>query len=668
MSVIDEVKQRVDIVDFISRYTTLERAGSRYKGLCPFHDERTPSFFVSPDHGSWRCFGACGTGGDIYEFVMRKENLSFRDALELLAQETGVELHGYDDDPGRQTRDRIFDINTAASAYFQEILQHHPAAESARAYLERRKIDQQIAEQFGIGFALDSWDGLRNHLTRLGYTLQDLLVAGVIKENAEGTSTYDAFRGRVVIPIRDRKGRVIGFGGRVLDDSAPKYLNTAETPVFHKSRVIFGLDLAEKAIREADKVVIVEGYMDVIAAHQHGFANVVACMGTAITGDQLQQLQRYTDNFVLALDADAAGQQATIRGLNQAREALKRVQKPRMSARGITFEQRLAANLQIVSMPDGSDPDDVIREDPQRWQQLIDEARPLLDFYFQIVVDQFDITSAAGKAAAVSALAPLIAELGDDVERSHYVQDLSNLVQIDLQTINSRVQAAGKTNQARQKRAGQSKAPPESFIPALDAPPFDADETAPFPYRANGNRAPVSPLNTEDHLLALLLHSPELFVWLASACDLLEIEALSTADFERAENREIYRTLKQFVSGDEPWDSESFQDELADPIHGHYGRIMAYAAGMPTTESNELREDTAKTLITLRRRRVDAKNNELKQLQTEAQHGRDQTSELEYGSISNQIARERSHLDRLVKRLNEVLFDRGRRTQGVLIQ
>ena len=248
------------------------------------------------------------------------------------------------------------------------------------------------------------------------------------------------------------------------------------------------------------------------------------------------------------------------------------------------------------------------------------------------------------------------------------MQDLSTLVQIDLQTINSRVQAAGKTNQARQKRAGQAKAPLESFMPALDAPPFDVDETPPFPYHANGRRPAVSPLNTEDHLLALLLHAPELFVWLASACDLLEIEALSTADFERAENREIYRTLKQFVSGDEPWDSESFQDELADQIHGHYGRIMAYAAGMPTSESNHLREDTAKTLITLRRRRVDAKNNELKQLQTEAQQNRDQSAELEYGSISNQIARERSHLDRLVKRLNEVLFDRGRRTQGVLIQ
>jgi DNA primase len=666
MSVIEEVKQRVDIVDFISRYTTLERAGSRYKGLCPFHDERTPSFFVSPDHDSWRCFGACGTGGDIYEFVMRKENLSFRDALELLAQETGVDLRSQDDDPSRQLRTKIFEINAAAEAYFCDTLQHHAAAADARAYLERRKIDQETRERFGIGFALDSWDGLRNHLTRLGHSLQDLLSAGVIKENAEGSSTYDAFRGRVVIPIRDRKGRTIGFGGRVLDDSVPKYLNTAETPVFHKSRVIFGLDLAEKALREADKVVIVEGYMDVIAAHQHGFTNVVACMGTAITSDQLQQLQRYTDNFVLALDADAAGQQATIRGLNQAREALKRVQKPRLSARGVTFEQRLAANLQIASMPEGSDPDDVIRQDPQRWQRLIDDARPLLDFYFQIVADQFDITSAAGKAAAVSALAPLIAELGDDVERSHYVQDLSKLVQIDLQTIDNQVRAAAKSDQARRRRAtapAQSEAGPPPFGPTSH---LDEALSRSLDDRVAMGVAPR--FSTEDHLLALLLHAPELFVWLAGACDRLQVDLLNTADFERAENREIYRTLKQFVVGDETWDSESFQDELPAAIHGHYGNIMAYTITMPASNGNELREDTAKALVNLRLRRLRGKNNEIQQLQTEAQQNNDQQAMLEYCSISNQIVREFSHLQRLKKQLNEVLFNRGRRTQGVLMR
>ena len=287
MTAIEEIKQRIDIVDFISRYTPLQRAGSSFKGNCPFHNERTPSFIVTPDRNSWYCFGACATGGDVFEFLMRKENLTFPEALEILAKEAGVELHGPGDDPARRQRTSIYEVNAAAAAYFQEILRHHPAAAAARAYLERRQIDAASAERFAIGFALDSWDGLRNHLLNLGHQPANLLAAGVIKENAEQTSTYDVFRGRVVIPIRDIKGRIVGFGGRVLDDAVPKYLNTPETALFHKSRAVYGIDLAQKAIRAADKVVIVEGYMDVIAADQHGFSNVVACMGTAITSDQL---------------------------------------------------------------------------------------------------------------------------------------------------------------------------------------------------------------------------------------------------------------------------------------------------------------------------------------------------------------------------------------------
>ncbi|MCB0023648.1 MAG: DNA primase, partial [Caldilinea sp.] len=278
-SVTDEVRQRVDVVELISRYTPLKRAGSVYKGLCPFHSERTPSFVVFPHTGTWHCFGACGTGGDVFSFVMQKENLSFREALQMLAQQVGVDLSAGEQDSGADQRTRLVEANEAAAQYFQHILTHHAGAAGARGYLERRGIDDATAARFRLGYALDGWSGLRDHLLERGFALELLLEAGLIKRNEERQSTYDAFRNRVIYPICDRQGRVIGFGGRVLDDSVPKYLNTAETPLFHKSHVVYGLDQAHRAIRERDQVVIVEGYMDVIAAHQFGYTNVVACMG-----------------------------------------------------------------------------------------------------------------------------------------------------------------------------------------------------------------------------------------------------------------------------------------------------------------------------------------------------------------------------------------------------
>ena len=449
-SVTDEVKQRVDIVELISRYTPLKRAGSVYKGNCPFHSERTPSFVVFPHSGTWHCFGACGTGGDVFSFIMRKENLTFREALEVLATQVGVELAPPGGDERGEQRSRLYEANEAAAAYFQHTLAHHAAASEARTYLQRRGIDDETAATFRLGYALPGWSSLRDALLERGFTLDLLLEAGLVKRNEERQSTYDAFRNRVIFPICDRQGRVIGFGGRVLDDSAPKYLNTAETPLFHKSHVVYGLDLAHRTIRERDQVVIVEGYMDVIAAHQHNYTNVVACMGTALTTEQLQQLQRQTNNFVLALDADAAGQQATIRGLNQARQALARVRKPVVTPGGkVQLEERLGANLFITTLPEGRDPDDVIRQDAPLWEQIVAAAKPLVDFYCDVVAHQSDLTSARGKGEAVAELTPLIAELSDDIERQHYIQRLSRMVQIDELTIASRVQASARTMRLR---------------------------------------------------------------------------------------------------------------------------------------------------------------------------------------------------------------------------
>lgn len=671
MSASDEIKQRLDIVDFISRYTPLKKAGTTYKGLCPFHSERTPSFVVFPHTGTWHCFGSCGTGGDLFAFLMRKENLEFREALQVLAREAGVSLDDETGDHSHSRRGQLYEVNEAAAAYFQEVLRNHPAAQAARDYLQRRAIDDSTRDHFQLGFALDAWSGLRDHLSGRKFATDLQLEAGLLKHSEERDSTFDFFRGRVIIPIRDRMGRVIGFGGRILGDGQPKYLNTSETPVFHKSHVIYGLDMAYDAIRTADQVVIVEGYMDVIAAHQHGFSNVVACMGTALTSDQLQQLQRYTSHFVLALDADSAGQQATIRGLNQARQALTRVRKPTVTAAGLRMEERLGAALYIASMPEGRDPDDVVRQDPDLWRKLVVEAKPLVDFYFDIVAGQMDLGSARGKGAAVAELAPLIAELDDEIEREHYIQQLSRLAQLDERTIAGRVHAAARTGQVPgqshtaaqgrrfgiQKRSAASTQEDENTRSQPDASPSLPVER----YERTG-------LHSEDYLLASLLREPDTLIWLAGAAAEREIVAVDADDWQHVEQQEIFRALKRWMSSDEQWDVEMFQETLPGPLHGRLARLIADGTQLPAANNDEVRTDLLKVLVRMRLDRLKARSVQIKYLIDEATQQGERDDARDLYTVNNQVLRDLSHLQITYRNLSRVLVSQRRAEQGVKIR
>ena len=648
-SVTDEIKQRLDLVELVSRYVPLKKSGSTYKACCPFHSERTPSFVVFPQSGTWRCFGQCGVGGDAFSFLMKQENLDFREALQVLARETGVELRAANSE-AEQQRKSLHEINAAAAGYFGHILRHHPAAAPARDYLTQRGIDSAAVDRFGLGFALDSWESLRSYLDEQGYPIEQQVEAGLLKHNEQRDSHYDAFRNRVMIPIRDKQGRAIGFGGRVLGDGVPKYLNTAETPLFHKSHVVYGIDLAHKAIRDADQVVIVEGYMDVIAAHQHGFANVVACMGTALTSEQLQQLQRYTDNFVLALDADAAGQQATLRGLNQARQALSRTTKPRVTATGrMAYEERLSANLKIVSMPPGRDPDDVVRQDKSLWQTLVAEAAPLVDFYFRVVADEYDLASAHGKGQAVADLAPLIAELGDEIEQQHYVQQLSQLVHVDELTINGRVQAAAKTASAKKT--------------AKHSPPTQHDSTQrgarqpsrPAARQPATSSAPAAAHITpqEEYLLARLLQEPDLLVWLAGRAHELEVDPVGTNDWQNVENQEIFRALKHFIASDEQWDVELFQEMLTEHLHARLAELIIHGIRLPQCSIADMRGDVMKVLLRIRHQRLKEESLNIRYLMVEAQQSNDAETMHSFYSINDRNRRELLHLQLQQARLNQ---------------
>jgi DNA primase len=476
---VEDVKSRLDIVEVIGSYLPLQKAGRTFKAPCPFHPEKTPSFVVSPDRQSWHCFGACGTGGDVISFVMRREGMEFPDALRMLADRVGVKLPerrvSEEQDRARQ---RIYAANEAALTYFRELLRTD-AGKPALRYVEGRGIDEATATRFGIGYSLQTWEAGLEHLRKHGFSERELLSAGLVIQGERGLR--DRFRGRLMFPVWDAKGRVIGFGARALDDSAPKYLNTAQTPIFDKGGTLYALHLAQDAIKSEGRAVVVEGYMDVIAAHQHGFTNVVAQMGTALTERQVRLLKRLTTNVVLALDADAAGLEAAVRGHDVVREAASGENSVNWTGL-LQHGESAAIDLRVAVLPEGRDPDDVIRNDADVWRQLIDAAEPVLDFRLSRAVYARDLSDPRARSSLVQEFLPLLRAVSDRVVRAHYVQRVARLALVSEDEVNSML---------RQRATGTAGAP--------------------RPTSATGpGRKPAGGASGEEFLLALLLRFPEL--------------------------------------------------------------------------------------------------------------------------------------------------------------
>ena len=433
MNAVEEVKQRTDIVEVIGSYVPLLKAGRNFKAACPFHSERTPSFFVSPERQSWHCFGACGEGGDVFSFVMKREGLEFAQALRMLAERVGVNL------PERRERDedprteRAYQANEAAAKYYGRLLLSRQAGKVAMDYLTKRGVDLKAIQQFSLGYSPEGWDNIRPHLLQLGFTAEDLLRAGLLVEGESGS--HDRFRGRIMFPIWDVRGRVAGFGARALDHSVPKYINTPQTDVFDKGGNLYYLSNSRDDIRRVGYAVIVEGYMDVIAAHQHGFTNVLASMGTALTERQMRLVRRYTRKVVLALDADAAGSEAVLKGREAFEEAVGsetgQDAMPTVSWDGLVRYQDLTSlDLCVAQLPAGQDPDDVIRESHDVWSQLVEQAKPILDHFlgsWSEKVSQGGTNDPQLRARAVQDLLPMIGAVADPVIRAHYLQRLARL-------------------------------------------------------------------------------------------------------------------------------------------------------------------------------------------------------------------------------------------------
>jgi DNA primase len=524
--VIAEIKHRVSIEDVVGETVRLARAGRNLKGLCPFHSEKTPSFVVYPNDGSYHCFG-CGENGDAFGFVMKTEGLDFRGALEKLARKAGVELKPRNELAAAEDRakERLKEACAAAAAYYHNLLRNNPAAGKARAYAEKRGLTPATIETFQIGFAPDSWEALGDYLLGRGYTSKELVDAGLVAERDEG-GHYDRFRNRLVFPIRDAKGATVGFGGRALEEGqVPKYLNSPQSAIFDKSSILYGLDLARQHVQRSSQVVIVEGYMDVVVAHQAGQGNVVGTNGTALTDRHAELLKRIARRVVLCLDPDTAGDLAALKGSEVLQEHADKLAIPIRGERGLLgVERRSQLEIRVMQLPRGTDPDELLLAvgGPERWVELRDAALPLVDHLIGVVAAKYDTGSARGKSDAVQELALFIRELGDAVQRAHYAQRVASVLRLPEEAVLEAVARARRGSAVRDQRSALRDQTPTP------------DPRPPTPANA-GLPDPIDPsAGPEEHLLSLVLKYPQV-TWMAGAP--------APEDFTRLENRLIFEAV-----------------------------------------------------------------------------------------------------------------------------
>ncbi len=568
MSSIDEIKARIDIVDLVSETVQLRRSGKSYSGFCPFHaNTRTPAFVVFPETGTWRCFGQCNEGGDIFRFVMKKEGWDFSEALRFLAEKAGIQLKP--PTPAEQAQveehDALRALLEEAVTFYRHNLINTPAGKQALEYLHRRGLSDATIEKFGLGYAPNSWEAALTHFKSKGHNERNLQEFGLVSErpaeegaSQDGRRVYDRFRHRIMFPIRDERGRMAGFGARILNpEDLPKFLNSPQTPVFDKSHLLYGLDRARRAIRTAEQAVIVEGYLDVIALHQAGFENTVSPMGTALTEHHLRLLKRLTRRIVLALDPDAAGDKATLRGLQVARQTLDHTSEAYFDARGLlAHETRLQADIRITTLPPGNDPDEIVLRDPDEWQRIVAEAKPVVVHVMETLVSGRDVEDAKVKSEVAAQVLPLIKEVPNAIEREAYRQRLARLLRVDERALQ---QSEGPARPGQQPRRR-------------------APETAPQP--AAAPRKASSPRTRQEaHCLGILMRRPELVFRIDRELQQDSLPRLSRTDFDRAD----YQTVFDLVQ-------ESLSQDISEPasfvLNGLSLPLMEMADELPKTDRN----------------------------------------------------------------------------------
>ena len=438
MDAVEEIKSKLDLVEYIGRVTKLHKSGRSFKALCPFHTEKTPSFHVFPDRGTWRCFGTCGEGGDLFTFVQKRDNLDFRETLRVLAAEAGVQV-SQEGAQKRSQREKLIAVVSAAVDFYQQCLRGAEGADAREYLLEKRGLTPATIEAFRLGWAPDDWRNLRGYLVGRGYADRDIVDAGLAIEPDGGREPYDRFRGRVIIPIADERGQYIGMGGRGLHSEEPKYLNSPQTDAFDKGRTLFGLHHATEAARASGTMVVVEGYMDVMGPWQAGFQNVVATMGTSLTENHAALLKRYAKKIVLAMDPDSAGMAAAER----AGALFLGLDSPEAMARSARSAEALTASLdldlRVAPLPPGKDPDEIARDDPESWREAIAGAVTYAEFLLRRIMGAEPPQSPADARRIVDRLRPVLVAVRDPIERAMYVQRVARHLGIGEEAVLERI-------------------------------------------------------------------------------------------------------------------------------------------------------------------------------------------------------------------------------------
>jgi DNA primase len=509
-NIINEIRDRADIVAVISEHVVLKKAGRNFKGLCPFHSEKTPSFSVSSEKRIYHCFG-CGTGGNVFKFLMEIQHISFPDAIKLLADRTGVPLprnaSGHHPDPRQKERDALRKLNESATRYFQSLLKNPEGGLNARNYLDSRHFDAEILDRYRVGWSAPTWRGLLNHVQQKSSVTQEQLVqSGLVIQKEDSSNVYDRFRGRVIFPIKDLHGNVTGFGGRsIAEEDQPKYLNSPETLLYQKSETLFGMDQAKNAIRRENQVILVEGYFDQMRAVQHGIEHVVATCGTALTSKQAGVLRNHAETAILVFDSDPAGISAAGKGFD------------------ILLEHGL--NVKIVVLPEGQDPDSFIHEQgTEKFLEKIRDAKPFIESYIDRLVRETPGKTPADRVEMANQILPLLAKIKNNVERTAWLEKFTGITGIDDLAFLKELKKAFSQNQTR-----------------LSEPENDS----------------VSLLNLEKHLVQLILSDKET----ARAI----LQKLDPGEFSDPTLRTIAQTCRQKIDAGEDLKIDQLLDQTEDP-------------------------------------------------------------------------------------------------------
>lgn len=606
MSTIDEIKNRIDIVDLVSETVQLRRTGKNYIGFCPFHsNSRTPAFVVFPDTQTWRCFGQCNEGGDIFSFKMKKEGWDFSEALSRLAEQAGVELKPLTpvEQEAIEEHERLRNLLEDAVTFFRHNLMNTAAGKPVLEYLHtERGLSDETIEAFGLGYAPNSWDAGLKHFTSKGYDQAELIASGMltVHDDSQAESIYDRFRNRIMFPIRDERGRMAGFGARIVDpQDVPKFLNSPQTVLFDKGHILYGLDQAKKDIRTQDQSVIVEGYLDVIALHQEGFRNTVSPMGTALSEFQLRMLKRFSKRIVLALDADAAGDKATMRGLEVARQTLDREVEPVFDPRGMVLsEARLKADIRVTTLPEGRDPDEVVFEDADQWQKIVTEARPIVVHVMESLAKGQDLEDAKVKSNIANQVLPLIEDVPEAVEREAYRQQLARMLRVDERALTSYSQPVPRRRRPNTRQTGVDTRVPGSVAGDL---PIHA-----------------SPELLEDHLLGILLRRPDLVFRVDRALQEKGLNRIAANDFQSGDHKALLELVDDSLKQDYAEPQLFIQNSLTLPLMDLVDRLLEKTGKLDPNDDRVL-EDLVRTLLVLRQRRLYQEIEQIQFLLEEAQ-------------------------------------------------